>query len=598
MHRNLTSLLSIFFPLGALAQSPAPPTIRIGTQIVLVDVTVTDSHGTAVHHLKQSDFNLLEDNTLQTISHFGEHNPPSVAELAKLPPMPRLEPNTFTNFTFVTEGSPLNVLLIDTLNTQVNDQANSRQKLIAFVKGMKPGTSLAIFDLSTRLTLLQGLTSDPKLLLAAVSRNANVRSSPILSDPLGSAESVADTVRIPSATIKDAMQQTEAKQSSEQNRFRVLTTLGAMNQLARYLSGLPGRKNLIWISGSFPLSFLPNRGFKDSFQIQIRETANLLAHSQVAIYPVDSRGIQNTPLADASAGRYALGYERVAGDVDTFSTQHINEQETMRQLAEATGGKAYLNNNDIKGAVEKSLDNGSSYYTLIYSPNDKSKEGYRKITLHLASGKYDLSYRDGYYVNDSSLKSAVSNAEDKRAATPPIDAMRIAMQRGAPPPSQILFKALFVSDIKRSDKPAKGNIATPKSKPPYRLITIAYAASPSDISMPARPDGLRHVNLDFVALVYDRDGQLFTQQTDRVDVFAKPEAIQDFVREGVRYQQQIAVPAKGEFYLRSGIHDLIGDKIGAIEVPTSSIEDTRTQLTGPLSTEGTQKPPPSGRPVH
>ncbi len=129
-------------------------------------------------------------------------------------------------------------------------------------------------------------------------------------------------------------------------------------------------------------------------------------------------------------------------------------------------------------------------------------------------------------------------------------------------------------EIKRSDKPAKGNIATPKSKPPYRLITIAYAASPSDISMPARPDGLRHVNLDFVALVYDRDGQLFTQQTDRVDVFAKPEAIQDFVREGVRYQQQIAVPAKGEFYLRSGIHDLIGDRIGAIEVPTSSIEDT------------------------
>ena len=151
--------------------------------------------------------------------------------------------------------------------------------------------------------------------------------------------------------------------------------------------------------------------------------------------------------------------------------------------------------------------------------------------------------------------------------------MRAAMRHEAPPPTQIIFKALFVADSKLSNKPADGNTPSQGVKPPYRLITVAYAANPGDISMPARPDGLRHVDLDFVTLVYDRDGKLFNQQTNRVDVFAKTEAVQDFLREGVKYQQQIAVPAKGEYYLRSGIHDLIGDRIGTVEVPVSAIAD-------------------------
>ena len=143
------------------------------------------------------------------------------------------------------------------------------------------------------------------------------------------------------------------------------------------------------------------------------------------------------------------------------------------------------------------------------------------------------------------------------------------MQRGAPDPSEIIFKALVVASPSTSDKLAEGNTASPKTKPPYRLLTIAYAANPSDITMPARPDGTRQVALDFVALVYDREGQLFTQQSNPVNVFAKPAAIEQFLKEGVRYQQQIAVPAKGEYYLRVGIHDLIADKVGALEIPVA-----------------------------
>ena len=136
---------------------------------------------------------------------------------------------------------------------------------------------------------------------------------------------------------------------------------------------------------------------------------------------------------------------------------------------------------------------------------------------------------------------------------------------------------MVVSSGATSGKLAEGNIASSKSKPPYRLLTVAYAANPGDITMPERPDGTRQVALVFVALIYDREGQLLTQQSNPVNVFAKPAAIQQFLKEGVRYQQQIAVPAKGEYYLRIGIHDVIGDKVGAIEVPVASVATMAAQ---------------------
>lgn len=573
MSRGLAAVPCVLLALGCLAQEPT--TLRTGTQIVMVDVTVTDSHGAAIHNLKQTDFTVLEDGSPQTIAHFEEHAGPTA--VAPATQIPKLEPNTYTNFTLAPQDGPSSLLLIDTLNTPVNDQAAARQKLIAFIKGLRPDTRLAVFALSTRLTLLQSFTSDPKLLLAAVSNNANVQGSPILPDAIGT-EAISDIVRVPSPQTMDTMRQGEATHTAQQNRLRVLTTLSAMNQLARYLAGVPGRKNLIWISGSFPLSFLPNARVKnsfgptDNFQADIRETTNLLARSQVAIYPIDARGIQNTPLTDVSAGKYVYGSNKLQGDIETFSIQNIDDQNTMRRLAESTGGKPYLNTSDLGGAVQKAIDNGSSYYTLVYNPANRDKPGYRKIAVHLASSGYNLAHRDGYYVDEAGSKPASAN-DDRKPSTPaPIDPMRLAMQRGAPTPTQILLKALFVADSKSSSKPAEGNVASAQSRPPYHIITIAYAANPGDINMPARPDGLRHVDLDFVALVYDRDGQLFTQQTNRVNVFAGPQAVQDFMKEGVRYQQQIAVPAKGEYYLRTGIHDLIGNTIGAIEIPIAAVQ--------------------------
>jgi VWFA-related protein len=550
--------ISLALPLLAIAQTT--PSLHTGAQIVMVDVIVTDGHDNPVRNLQQRDFKISENGNEQAVSLFEEH---STAAAASPAAMPKLAPNVYTNFPTGTEGSPDNILLFDLLNTPVDRQAFAKGQLLAFLKTVKPGTRLALFTLTSRLNLLQGSTSDPALLVAALNA-VEIHSSPVLADPIGTmgfADSVAEMPMAKPAIAR----QNEGERSTEQNHFRAVYTLGAMGQLAHYLSGRPGRKTLIWFSNAFPSGLFNSTG---SLQTDFRKTMNLLARSQVAVYPVGLRGLATSPLSDVSATKYALnGGKAVNGDIDQFGILVDDEHATSDRMAKATGGKVFDNANDLDQAVTKALEDGSHYYTLVYSPSDKRHDGsYRKISVVAPSG-YKLAYRDGYYA-DSSDSQPVKQAPGDIAAP---DVMRSAMLRGAPAPSEIIFNAMVIADPATSDKLAVGNKSSPKSKPPYRLLTIAYAANPGDITMPERPDGTRQVDLDFVSLVYDREGQLFTQQSNQVNVFANQTAIQQVLKEGVRYQQQIAVPAKGEYYLRMGVHDMIGDKVGVIEIPVASI---------------------------
>ena len=226
------------------------------------------------------------------------------------------------------------------------------------------------------------------------------------------------------------------EQTTQQNHLRAVYTLDAMNQLGHYLAGMPGRKNLIWFSGSFPNALLDSSG---TFQARFHETMNLLARSQVAVYPVGLRGLANTPLSDVSATKYALnGGKAVNDDSDQFGALVRDERATSDRMAKATGGKAFANGNDLAQAVTQALDDGTHYYTLVYSPSDKREDGsYRKISVVAPSG-YKLAYRDGYYA-DSSDSQPVKEAPGDIAAP---DVMRAAMLRGAPAPSEIIFNAM------------------------------------------------------------------------------------------------------------------------------------------------------------
>jgi VWFA-related protein len=572
---------------AAQSQTPAPPTLRSTSQLVLVDVTVADTRGSAVHGLKAADFRVLENGISQTFSHFEEHIASAHANGTQAKTTPELPPNVYTNFTVAPSNAPLNILLIDTLNTSVDKQANLVLQLTHFLDHQDANSNFAVFELSGELKMLQGFTADPKLLLSAIGK-VTIRKSAALHEL--SDEGLADDVRIPGdqGEFKRELRGTDAMQTAEQNRLRVVETMLAMNQLARYLACIPGRKNLLWYAGSFPLNLLPAMQASSTqieqiqdpfdapgaFQDEVRRTVNLLAGGRVVVYPIGANGVESSPMADASSEKYALNVQQARDDPSVFNDQVFDSENTMKRIAAATGGKAYLDFNDLGRATMQALNDSADYYELAYAPSGKQDGSYRKITVRLGSEACKLSYRDGYYA-EPAQRVELAKAENQKGpiqtAAGNIDFLHSAMQHGAPEATEILLKVILVANGQESKKLAAGNFASPKCKPPYRLVTAAYSANPGDVTMPPGPGDSREVALEFVAVVYNREGAAEVQQSNSVDVFVKPGGYVQFLKEGIRFQQQIAVPVKGDFFVRVGIHDLIGDKAGAIEVPAAMI---------------------------
>ncbi|MEO6982806.1 MAG: VWA domain-containing protein, partial [Edaphobacter sp.] len=284
MSRNLPLLFCLALSAASSsAQSTGPqppqqsasavPTIQAKAQLVIVDVVVTDSHQNSIHHLKPTDFTVLEGNQPQQIKYFEEHAALSPEEAGRLSPIPKMPPGVFTNFSPAPANGPINILLLDTLNTPMTDQSFVRDQLRKYLKSAPPGAPIAIFGLTTRLLLLQGFTSDPELLKSAIDMK-KPKASPLLDDAVsggGGPQPLSETFESmgssPGADMIANLQQFEAQQQSFQLQLRAKYTLDAMNQLARYLSAFPGRKNLIWFSGSFPISILPDGDIQDPFAV-------------------------------------------------------------------------------------------------------------------------------------------------------------------------------------------------------------------------------------------------------------------------------------------------------------------------------------------
>ena len=610
------------------AATPQPPqssvaTLRAGTQLVVVDVVVTDKNQKPVHGLKASDFTLTEENVPQVVKHFEEHTALTPADATKFPALPKFPPGVFTNYTPEPVNGAVNLLLLDALNTPVRDQAYVRQQLLAFLNSTPPATRIAIFGLTTQLTILQGFTSDPELLKAVASSKLG-KNSPLLQDSVGgggiqntTADALEDQGVDP--TIVANLRQFDAQQQSFQLQLRVKYTLDAMNQLARYLSSIPGRKNLIWFSGSFPISVLPDTtgNLTDPFAVvadyekEFRDTVSLLARSQVAVYPVDARGLTNAPVFDAATTRnYGRGPARMIQDLNKFSTDTIAEHSTMSQMAEATGGHAFYNTNGLTQAVATAINDGSNFYTLTYTPANPARDGkFRKIKVQLAHSGVNLAYRHGYYADDPDKgptttkgpqQSNVADAAVTAGAPNPVQTMRVAMMRGSPTPSEIIMKVAVLPagpSTQTEDTPAPNNILSEKVHGPFRRYSVSYAIEPADITFLRAPDGKIHAAFELVIFVFNPAGTLVNRLSTQLRIASPLDELKKNVANGIQYRQEISAPAKGEYFLRIVAHDLTHDRFGAVEVATSEVKNLPPPTAPPPASPASPPAEPASTPT-
>ena len=596
----------------AAAGNPNNPdtTLRVNSRAVLVDVIVTDHKGNPVTGLKQDNFAVTEQGKPQAISYFEEHNNAMQAEEAKKFEFPMLPPNVFRNFSPIPLPPAVTVLLLDALNTPLADQMYLRKAAQKYLKTLKPGSRLAIFTMSMRLSFVQGFADDPAVLAAALGYQKNNKSEPavllqsqeesnaqsavvgMMSAQQAAGGGTTTTAASPEAiaAFQQFLQETQYAQESD----REYRTMQNLNQLAAYLGAFPGRKNVIWMSGAFPLALFGQTAMR--FDESIQKTINLLAAGRIAIYPVDVRGAATQQLYSAenkmdptiSSPQQLLGpppgmtqgspNAGNGGFSDSLRTENRNKDasdSTMDMLARETGGKSFANQNDLSGIIGKVIEGSSNFYTISYTPTDAKMDGsFRNIDVKVGEGNYTLSYRRGYIARDEDLPGAAQTLQQQAAQHASInpatvDPLAPFMDFGLPQTEQILYKTL----VQHMPPKAAGVAdAKPSMKGPMDRYSVDFAIDLKDLRLKLDSDGLHKGTLNLSLIVYDKYGQISSPEDHLVNLNIKPDVYAIFEKAGVQLHGEVSVP-KGQYWLRTGVYDQASRKVGTMEVPLSSVKD-------------------------
>lgn len=581
--RQLAAPLGLFAMLASqntgLAQQTSeaqvpPPTIRVTTHMVLVDMVATDKEGKAVPGLKPEDFTLEENGKKQKISVFvtPEQNQPPA-------PGPALPSGIYSNRAqYRSPGSPITVLLLDACNTQFKDQAYARLQMLKFVREQyKPGQRMAVLTLTDSLHMLQDFTTDPQLLYNAL-ESYSPQQRPFTSSSAATTAPVGAGVPTPNSTVtgldaatrsataidagslgnplhggaaalsvapffmRNALQDFAQAQTGYDLERRTGITFEALDELARGLGGLPGRKAVIWVTGDLPFTLNPeNRSVTDtelsetlpSFDTrrvgehsagdyaatarnagadQIREADARLSAAQIAIYPVDARGLSINLNQDA--------------------------QEVMRQMASDTGGRAYVNQNEIKQGVERALEDISATYTLGYYTSNRKWDGnYRSIKVKVNRQGLNLQYRRGYFALDPTQVKGYKPAQEVAAAL-----------GNAVPATQVAFSARVLPSPN-----AKGKVG------------VDFLVDVRTLSAEDASDG-KKMNVLFYVTGFSQNGKLLSSESQKVDQTFNSNVYQQILQHGMMLHMDLTPPA-GATQLRLAVQDGRTGLVGTIDAP-------------------------------
>jgi VWFA-related protein len=483
--------------------------LRANTRLVVTDVVATDGNGKPVTDLKPEDFKVLENGRPQHVANFSFHQPIAQAASRNL----TLPPDIVTNMPAYTASS-MNVILFDSANGDASEHAYARDQLLKFLATAEIHEPLAIFALHTDLKLLHDFTTDGKALHAAVAAY-----KPPASFQAGdSIESRAS-----------AFSSSGNFHTSQRN---IETTLNQLNALAKVLIGYPGRKNLIWLSESFPLDLFPdiatqvnmsgqdlrsaessptggqssrekmqNSGDFKNYAALVKKVSDALMNAHVAIYPVDAGGLSKD--------------------------NHMAAQNTMNDMAAWTGGRVFLNRNDLAIGMKSSLEDGSIYYTLEYYPDNKQWDGqFRAIKVSVDRPGINLRYREGYYAVDP---AKIAKEEADLVA----ETFSRSLQADSPAATAILFQAQVTPPRGKSNK-----------------VVVTFHVDPKTLTFEPKDGGHEFVKVNCTVWAYGKDkNKPFMSNGDTVTANLSREEYQ------LMMKQQF-FPCKHEMELKAGTYQL------------------------------------------
>jgi VWFA-related protein len=534
-------------------------TVKVATRLVSLEVVVRDHQGHPVPGLTAKDFEVSEqippkrDHRPQSISVFRAVNWEELKAANKNPaPLPA---GVYSN---LVKNAPVppTVLLFDGINTDLEAQLQVHQQMVKMLGSIPADVPVAVFLMADRLRLLQSFTTDPKLLREAAAKTVVVGQTTPDQDPLDDPNSLSaaleGTPNLPAGLLA-GLEGFEQKTFSFALSVRTQKTLDALRGIARYLGGYPGRKNVLWISTSFPLMFWPSDqgggglSFDDlrGFQGDMQEVGSALMDAKIAIYPMDPGGVRTQSMFEASARvRQPNSGPRMGQAIQREDTLRQAAQQTMRDLAEQTGGTVCLGDNDLGDCVQKAVADANSYYELAYYPDAGDWHGeYHRVVVKTSHPGVHLLYREGYYARP------LGSVESGAAAGPQQDDP--ALHRAACEDPLTSTAVLLMAQAIPPDQPGAAK---------YFL-----AVDPRMLTFTVPEAGSHELGMSVAGCTFDKTGQPLqylqknsvTKLNDQQFAAASHAVTQTF---------QFA-PKPGVARVRLLVRDSVSGRIGSVDVP-------------------------------
>jgi VWFA-related protein len=567
------------------AQKPTPTpdddVVKISTNLIQIDVIVTDNKGKIVTDLKPEDFEIYENGKKQEMTNFLFVNTVTQTKTVEAIKKPKGKEDKSAMPIPPIQLKPEQVkrtvaLIVDDLGLSFESMARVRNSLKRFVdEQMLPDDLVAIIAVGNGAGTLQQFTSDKRQLYAAIEKlkwNAQGRAGITPFAPLGqismNTTAQSTTTTDENGNVTETTDLADLQQQMYSNNLLsdifATGTLGAINYVVKGMTELPGRKSVMLFSDGFPVCTIDtSTGESDLDQCKRMEEAlkrltDFCNRASVTIYSFDARGLLNT-MPNASDN---VSIANTVDSVSTRSMQITDNQQGLEILANDTGGRTFFNRNDLTDTISYALDDQKGYYLLAYQPDettfDAKKLRYNKLEIKLKRKDLVVRYRTGFYgvIDAKPLENVSTNPTDKTVAA--------------------LMSPFTASEIPLRLNTLFGNNQTGSFVNSYLHIDA------KKLTFVDQPDGTKKLNFDVLASSFGENGETIEQVGRAYRLNVPAETYKQMMEEGFVYSFIFPVKKAGAFQMRVAVRDGVSSKLGSasqfVEVP--DLKKGRLQTSG------------------
>lgn len=509
-------------PAEASPQETQPPVVfRVEVNYVEVDAIVTDRSGNVVGDLKREDFQVLEDGRPQKVELFTFVDIPIERLERPLFSPTAIEPDVRTNERPF-EGR-LYVILLDDLHTSLTRSAQVKRAAKQFIERYLGQNDLAaVVHVSGRTSAGQEFTTSKRLLTEAVDKFIGRR---LRSATLNKIDQYNQRREL-GVTSNESLRDPEAQERA----YNARSLLGTVKNVADYLNGVRGRrKAVVLFSEGIDYDITNVFENRDATTIidETRDAVGAATRAGVSFYTIDPRGLYTlgdetmelTPVEDTSLGLDSRGLQ----------SELLLSQDSLRTLAEETGGVASINANDFRQAFDRIVRDNSSYYVLGYYPTNDRRDGrFRRIEVRLNRPGLEVRARKGYQAPKTKLAPRASEGITTGTST----VLRTLLD--SPLPEAGLPLGVHAAAFRGAGKDASV------------LVTVQFSGRQLKF---AEKDGQLSDTIELSLIAVDDGGKIRGGDRSSVELKPRPERLQVFETGGFRMMSRIDLPP-GRYQLR------------------------------------------------